>query len=70
MRDLRDAKPGEVYRDQDGDVWGVTFDGRAVPVFLAGGYTNAGARGFDRDDHAIADYGPFVLLTPEEDSEW
>ena len=70
MRDLRDAKPGEVYRDRDGDVWGVLHDGRAVPFFLAGGYLNAGVRGFKVDDHALVDYGPFVLLSPEDDAEW
>ena len=70
MRDLRHAKPGEVYRDRDGDVWGVMRDGRAVPVFLADGHLNAGARAFRLDDDALAEHGPFVLLTPEDDAEW
>lgn len=70
MRDLRDAKPGEVYSDRDGDVWGVLRDGRAVCVFLDRGHLNGGARAFRLDDQALADYGPFVRLVPEEREEW
>lgn len=66
MRDLRDAKPGEVYRDRYGNVWGVTCDKAAVMVLFACGAPSARSREVMLDAPALAEHGPFVLLTPEE----
>ena len=66
-RDLKDAKPGEVYRDRDGDVWGIMRDGRAVPMFLAEGHF---ALAVPSDSEDVAKFGPFVRLVPEEREEW
>ena len=70
MRDLRHAKPGEVYRDRDGDVWGVLRDGHAAIIVFRDASPPSRLRKFRRDDRALADFGPFVLLTPEDDAEW
>ena len=70
MRDLRDAKPGEVYRDRDGDVWGVLSCGHANKLMFVDGERNNGSPKWKLDDPWLADCGPFFLLTPEEDTEW
>lgn len=70
MRDLRHAKPGEVYRDRYGNVWGVTCDKDAVMVLFAFGVPSSRPREVRLDAPALAEHGPFVLLTPEEESEW
>lgn len=66
-RDLRDAKPGEVYRDKDGDVWGIMRDGRVALLILADGSLADVAPRAQR--HALS-FGPFTRLVPEEREEW
>lgn len=66
-RDLRDAKPGEVYRDKDGDVWGITRDGRVAMMLFSDGAIAAHVPYAVRESDP---YAPFVRLVPEEREEW
>ena len=71
---IQDAKPGDVLRDKDSDLWLVAADGawflteRGVTIgtypSLPFDYTrDAIAYGFADDDH-----GPFTRLVPEQET--
>ena len=67
MQDLKDAKPGDVFVDRDGTVWGVLHDGRIVPIMLAGGHITGLV---PREAWADACAGRLTRLVPEEREEW
>jgi len=67
MQDLKDAKPGDVFVDRDGNVWGVLHDGRIVPIMLAGGHITGLV---PREAWADALAGLVTRLVPEEREEW
>lgn len=66
-RDFKDALPGDVYRDRDGDVWGIMRDGRIVPLMDLNGYLSSNT---PRAQHHALSFGPFTRLVPEEREEW
>ena len=67
MQDLEDAKPGDVFVDRDGNVWGVLHDDRIVPIMLAGGHITELV---PREAWADALAGLVTRLVPEEREEW
>lgn len=72
MRDLRDAKPGEVYRDRDGDVWVITEEDEvrsATRLRIVGHDVRATERWWPDSRH-VRGHAPFVRLVPEEREEW
>lgn len=65
---IQDAKPGDVLRDKDGDVWVVFGAHSAVCVVQEGG-PQWGLMGSDSMSAKRAEaFGPFTRLVPEQDT--
>jgi len=68
---IQDAKPGDVLRDKDGALW---LRGKKNARVLDDPTENSsGDSTFEADpvtlDHC-EQFGPFVRLVPEEESQW
>lgn len=63
---LRDATPGQAFRDRDGDVWVRTEDG-AVPTVVCAADSDSKDAFWRVGDMARAEdwYGPFTPLGPK-----
>ena len=65
---LADAKPGDILRDKDGDVWVVESGYVACVVERGRAYLGDGDCRWAA--HAAEHFGPFARLVPEEAAEW
>lgn len=67
---IRDAKPGDVLRDWDGDVWLVQWKGQVIVAFIL---TKSDGQMADEpvqyERHDAERFGPFVRLAPEREGE-
>jgi len=63
---LADAKPGDVLRDKDGDVWMVEVG--FVACVVEGGRAYLGEGGCRWSARDAEKFGPFTRLVPEKET--